>query len=268
MSFAALQTAQIRKTKAEDGRKKSRAILDALWRTAAAAGLSGLIGLGVWQGYRWAQTAPLFALRAIHFNGVEHAHEADLIARSGLKPGENLFKADLLQAARGISANPWVAAVRLDRRWPGTIDVNVQEHRAAALVQAGGLYALDDEGRLFKRVSPDDSLDLPIVSGVGRTGPERELRLLSALHFLDTWRAAGFTTSELSELRLDDEGRVTVFTHDNAEVRLGAKDWPLALRRLASMRAALARRGEHATKIDLDNPARPSEAAATLAEKR
>jgi cell division protein FtsQ len=143
----------------------------------------------------------------------------------------------------------------------------VQEHRAAALVQAGGLYALDDQGRLFKRALPDDGLDLPIVSGVGRTGPERELRLFSALHFLDTWRAAGFSGSELSELHLDDEGGVTVFTH-NQEIRLGAKDWPLALRRLGSMRAALAKRGEHATRIDLDNPARPSEAAATLAEKR
>jgi len=52
------------------------------------------------------------------------------------------------------------------------------------------------------------------------------------------------------------------------EVRLGAGDVSLKLQRLAQMRAALARRGERAERIDLDNPARPDQAAATLADKR
>jgi cell division protein FtsQ len=267
MTFAALQTAQLRKAQADDGRRKWRAIADAILRTAAAAALSALLGFAAWEAYRWASATPTFALREIHFTGVEHARESELVQRSGLKLGENLFKVDLLLASRGIESHPWISAARLTRHWPHSIEINVQEHRAAALVQAGGLYALDDEGRLFKRASPDDQLDLPIVSGVDRKGPERELRLLSALHFLDTWRAAGFETSELSELRLEDTGSITVFTR-NQEVRLPPTDWPLALRRLGSMRAALAHRGEHASKIDLNNPARPSEAAATLAEKR
>jgi cell division septal protein FtsQ len=52
------------------------------------------------------------------------------------------------------------------------------------------------------------------------------------------------------------------------EVRLGSNDISLKLRRLAQVRAALARRGERASRIDLDNPARPDQAAATLADKR
>ena len=52
------------------------------------------------------------------------------------------------------------------------------------------------------------------------------------------------------------------------EIRLGSSQLPLKLRRLAQVRAALARRGERAARIDLDNPARPDQAAATLADKR
>jgi cell division protein FtsQ len=190
--------------------------------------------------------------------------------------GDNLIRADLLAAAHGIESHPWVLAARITRKLPGSLEVAVVEHRPAALVQMGGLYVLDEQGKLFKRASPSDGLDLPIVSGLSRergalVDPSRELRLLHALHFLDTWREAGFLVSDLSELRLEDEDAVTVFARDGGstqEVRLGSKDWPLSLRRLASMRSLLARRGEHATKIDLDNPARPSEAAATLAEKR
>jgi hypothetical protein len=49
---------------------------------------------------------------------------------------------------------------------------------------------------------------------------------------------------------------------------LGSTDISLKLQRLAQVRAALARRGERAARIDLDNPARPDQAAATLADKR
>jgi hypothetical protein len=81
--------------------------------------------------------------------------------------------------------------------------------------------------------------------------------------------------SALSEVRLDDDGAFTLFAHEPAggadavqEIRMGTADLPLKLRRLAQLRAALSRRGETASRIDLDNPARPDQAAATLAEKR
>lgn len=271
MSFAAMQSAQVRRAAAQEGKRSFRAVLDAVLRTLAAAALSAALGAGCFYGYRWASNAPAFAIREIRFTGLAHAAEPELIARSGMKPGDNLFRTDLLQAARGIEGHPWVAAARLTRKLPGTIEVSVLEHHPAALVQMGGLYVLDEQGKLFKRASPDDALDLPIVSGLSRAEPRRELRLLHALHFLDTWRTAGFAVSDLSELRLEDDAGVTLFARDGdgvQEVRLGGSDWPLALRRLSSMRAALARRGEHAAKINLDNPARPAEAAATLAEKR
>jgi cell division protein FtsQ len=153
---------------------------------------------------------------------------------------------------------------------------SVVEHRPAALVQLGALYVLDEEGRLFKRAAPEDALDLPILTGVSRDAwderkPELQLRLFGALHLLDTWQASGYPIAAVSEVRLDEDGGFTLFAHDGTavqEVRLGSSDISLKLRRLAQVRAALARRGERASRIDLDNPARPDQAAATLADKR
>jgi cell division protein FtsQ len=289
MSFTALQGAQARRARAEEEKRSGRAILSAVLRTLGSALVSAAFGASLFYGYRWASTSSFFALRDVRFVGLAHATQSELLARSGLKIGDNLVRADLIAAAHAIESHPWVAAARITRKLPGSLEVAVVEHRPAALVQMGGLYVLDEQGKLFKRASPADALDLPIVSGLSRgeepalpaTGgartrgaledPSRELRLFHALHFLDTWREAGFAVSDLSEVRLEDEDAVTVFARDGGsmqEVRLGSKDWPLSLRRLASMRSLLARRGEHATRIDLNNPARPSEAAATLAEKR
>jgi len=241
------------------------AALDATLRTLAAALLSAALGFGAWHSWRWASGSPLFALRQIHFSGLDHASEAELRERSGLAPGQNLFVIDLAQAARAIESHPWVVSALLERRLPDAVEVTILEHRPAALVQLEQLYLLDEEGRLFKRAEPRDHLTLPLLSGQVRD----PLRLLKSLHLLDAWRAAGFAIGALAEVRLD-EG-TTLFARDGdrlQEVRLGSGDLSLKLRRLAQVRAALARRGERAARIDLDNPARPDLAAATLAQQR
>jgi len=276
MTFKALQMAQVRRAEAERDRAAWKSVLGAALRTLLAAVLSAAVSLGAWEGWRWATSSEAFAIREIRFEGLSHATEQDLLHRSGLKPGDNLFRTDLTKAGRAMQANPWVASARLARRLPGQVVATVVEHRPAALVQLGGLYLLDDEGRLFKKAAPEDKVDLPIVTGLSRDGwadrkPELQLRLFGALHLLDTWQAAGNALAAVSEVRLDEDGGYTLFAHDGTavqEVRLGSTDISLKLQRLAQVRAALARRGERASRIDLDNPARPDQAAATLADKR
>jgi cell division protein FtsQ len=276
MTFKALQMAQVRRAALERDRAAWRSVIGAALRTVAAAAVSAALSLGAWQLWRWATASQAFALRSVRFTGLVHARETELLQRSGLRIGENLLKADLSRAARAIRADPWVASVRLERRLPGELMANVVEHRPAALVELGGLYALDDEGRLFKRAATDDALDLPILTGVSRQAwvdrkPDLQLRLFAVLHLLDTWQASGLSLGAVSEVRLEEGGGFTVFAHDGTavqEVRLGAGDVSLKLQRLAQVRAALARRGERAERIDLDNPARPDQAAATLADKR
>jgi len=276
MTFKPMQMAQVRRATLERDRAAWRSVLGAAFRTLAAAAVSAALSVGAWEAWRWATSSQAFAVREIRFSGLQHAREPDLLQRSGLKLGGNLFRTDLSRAARAMETHPWVASVRLERRLPGEVLASVVEHRPAALVQLGALYVLDDEGRLFKRAAPEDALDLPILTGVSRDAwgerkPELQLRLFGALHLLDTWQASGNPIAAVSEVRLDEDGGFTLFAHDGTavqEVRLGSSEISLKLRRLAQVRAALARRGERASRIDLDNPARPDQAAATLADKR
>jgi cell division protein FtsQ len=276
MTFKALQMAQVRRAAAERDRAAWKSVVGAALRTLAAASVSAALSLGAWEAWQWGTSSQAFAVREIRFTGLLHAREAELVQRSGIQLGDNLFRADLSRAARAIEAHPWVASARLERRLPGEVVARVVEHRPAALVQLGGLYVLDEEGLVFKRAAPDDALDLPILTGLSRESwaernPEARLRLFGALHLLDSWRAAGFAIVAVSEVRLDDDGGFTLFAHDGTavqEVRLGSSEISLKLQRLAQVRAALARRGERAARIDLDNTARPDQAAATLADKR
>jgi cell division protein FtsQ len=270
--FEALQAAQVRRATAQQKGGAMRALAEGAVRTFAAAAVSAALSLGAWQAWRWATTAGTFALEEVRVTGLAHAGQAELLQRSGLNLGDNLFRIDLARAARAMETHPWVSSVRLDRRFPRTLLATVTEHRAAALVQLGGLYLLDEQGKLFKRATAEDGLDLPLITGLSRERfQEQQLRLFGALHLLDTWQASGFSVAAISEVRLDEDGGTTLFAHDGdavQQVRVGASDVSLKLKRLQQIRAALARRGERAARIDLDNPARPDQAAATLADKR
>jgi cell division protein FtsQ len=250
----------------------SHGAASAIFRTAVAVALSAGMSLGAWQLFRWSTTTALFAVREIRFTGLVHASQSDLLARSGLHTGTNLVALDLAAAAKAMEAHPWVASARLARSFPGTVLVEIVEHRAAAQVQLGGLYLLDDDGRIFKRAAADDAVDVPLVTGVSRESWLRDkgaaqLRLYAALRLLEAWRAGGLPATALEEIRLEEDGGFTVFTREAAglqEVHLGAHDLSLQLKRLEQLRAALARRGEHAARIDLDNQARPEWVSAQL----
>jgi len=251
---------------------RARGAAAALGRTALAMLLSAGVSAAAWQAFRWSTTTPLFAVREVRFTGLAHAGQAELLARSGLHPGANLLRVDLAAAARAMETHPWVVSARLSRNLPGTVLAEIAEHHAAAQVQLGGLYLLDDEGRVFKRAGPEDGVDLPLVSGLSRDAWLRDrgaaqLRLYSALRLLEAWRAEGLAGAALEEVRLEEDGGFTAFAREPAglqEVRLGANDLPLQLHRLAELRAALARRGERAARIDLDSQSRPEWVSAQL----
>jgi cell division protein FtsQ len=266
--FRVQQEAALRRSERKPG-----ALWQAFARTGLAVLLSAAVSAGAWQAYRWATTSPLFAITEIRFAGLDHATERELLRRSGLSLGENLFHADLARASKAIEAHPWVASARLERRLPSRVIASVVEYRAVLLVQLGALYLLDDQGQLFMRKAPDDGIDLPVVTGLAREDlgkPETSMRLLQSLHLLDAWKAEGYPPASLSEVRLDGAGATLFARFDEAvqEIRLGSGDFPLKLHKLSQVRAALARRGERAARIDLDNQSRPEWVSAQLTFQR
>jgi cell division protein FtsQ len=251
-----------------------KAIGGAVLRTVVAMAMSAALCLGCWQGFRAAERASFFALREVRFSGLSHATREELLHRSGLVLGENLFHLDLAAAARALEAHPWVSSARLLRRFPGAVEVEIVEHRPAAHLQLGGVYLGDDLGRVFKRAAPEDRLDLPLVTGMkredwGKDRPAAQLRVYTALQLLDAWKAERLPASAIEEVRLDEDGGLTAFAREGGElqeIRFGARDLALKLRRLAQVRAALQRRGERAARIDLDNQGRPDWVAAQVRE--
>jgi cell division protein FtsQ len=219
----------------------------------------------VWSGVearRWALSSPRFELAAVSFSGLERASRVELLKLAALTKGQNLWALDTGALERTMLQHPWVRTVEVTRRFPNRVSVQVTEHVPAALAVLGELYVLDEDGEPFKRVTPGDGLDLPLVTGLDREGyvadpaAARE-RFRAALEVARAYaRLSPGKAERLSEVRLEAQGLALVAV-SGQEVRLGEGDSDVKLQRLARVRRELGARGLAAGIIHLDNRARP-----------
>lgn len=121
--------------------------------------------------------SPLTSVRAIQVVGVQRTPPAEVRAASGLEAGPPLVRVDQTRTVNRIAALPWIKEVRLERRWPRTVVVTVEERTPAAVApcQAGAARAclLDATGRVLAPTSADPKVAavLPRLAGVPPVGP-------------------------------------------------------------------------------------------------
>ena len=237
----------------------------------APRGRSILCGLGVlgvlatlaWAGLQldgWASSSPRFALRTVKIDGLRRATEKELLRLAGIGPGTNLWSLEPLTVAQAMGAHPWVRTVEVTRSLPDTLLLRVEERTPVALASLGDLYVVDADGAPFKRLSPSESLDLPLLTGLTREQAEKDpagtaALLREALGVASQYQSA-FTRPRLSEVQLGEAGFELVTT-DGVRVVVARDDLDGQLRRLQRIRDELQRRGLLAAAIHLENRVRP-----------
>ena len=153
---------------------------------------------------------------------------------------------------------------RLARRLPGTILIEVTERQPAALVALGDTFLATAEGEPFKRLEPEDPVDLPLITGLradalseDREGTMRTIRAGSYLAAEYEHGALGHR-APLEEVHVDTDGTFSVLVGRGAmQLVLGAPPFRRKLDQAARVVAELERRGAKADSIMLDNDAKP-----------
>lgn len=129
------------------------------------AGSSTALCLAFWV---WAAKTPFFAISEIKVSGETRITEEEIKGRIGAGADSNLFKISTKEAERRIKENPWIEKVKVSRRWPKTLHVDVTERRVRALAKVDRLYLADGEGGFIKEYESGDKLDLPVITGIGK----------------------------------------------------------------------------------------------------
>jgi cell division protein FtsQ len=205
------------------------------------AAIAGLVVLGRWT-HTYATTSPHFEVGPAQVSGNQRVTAEELQRLSGLTPGTNIFAVSPDEAARRVARHPWIATAAVRRRLPSQITIEVTEREAIALLRVGGLYLIDAEGTVFKRVEAGDPVDLPIITGVDvdryrEDRPGSRTDLLEALELLRLFEENGLSAqAPLSEIHLEADGELSLYTVDDAtHIRLGRPPFRRKLQRLARL---------------------------------
>jgi len=193
------------------------------------AALLGAGATGLWR----VLSNPAFAIQRIVVSGqTTHNDEASLREHVLPQLSGNFFTLDLTRTQAAFQSAPWVERAVVWRRWPGLLDVTLQEHQPYARWGASGARMMDVNGQLFdtgsRGVNGADSAAWPTL-----IGPDaRSDMMLAVYRKLAPLVAplAGQTHARLAALQLQDRGSWRVLLADdgatgqtlNAIVELGA----------------------------------------------
>lgn len=166
------------------------------------------IGFWLWQR---TQSDTRFAIRKIETVGAKHtsAWAIDAVTKPYL--GRNLFRLDIEELRRDLSALPWVAEIAIEKELPGRLTIHLTEREPVALVSSGGtLRYADAKGVVFEELRPEfGNPGLPLI--VADAGPGVE----SCVTFLESLRAGSPELyARVSEVRPEEGETFRVFDRE------------------------------------------------------
>lgn len=147
-----------------------------------------------------------------------HLSEMDIVKLAGVKKGSPLLTLSLEKVRERILRYPWVHEVSLSKSIPGRLVIDVQEQAPVALLEMvsdseneTGLYLVNKEGKIFKKLEAGDSKDFPLLTGLDKEEIRNQLKsYVRVLSWFDREEFKDLGVSELSW----HEGELTLFTKD------------------------------------------------------
>ncbi len=173
------------------------------------------VSYGGWWAYRQAVTTPYLAIHDIVVKGSRRVSKEEVLKLSGIRLGQNILSFSAKEAADSIRANPWIEDALIDRNLPGSIAIEVRERYPVAIVKLGSLYVMDINGVVFKRLAREDSLDLPVVTGLTMEGIGTDSKGLQegVIEIIRTLtERKGFDITRVSEINVDPVFGLSVYT--------------------------------------------------------
>lgn len=144
-----------------------------------------------------------FRMDHIVVSGNERYSEEEVIAASGLATGGNLYFLNKFDVKEAIFAQlPYVEEVRINRKLPDTLLIELRECKACAGVSDGaGVWLISDQGKLLEETAAPPE-GCPLVTGAALIEP-------TASKKMDFGDAAAFRAGVvLTLLRAADERRM------------------------------------------------------------
>ncbi|HHB76477.1 MAG TPA: FtsQ-type POTRA domain-containing protein [Desulfobulbus sp.] len=129
-----------------------------------------VVVLGGWLSYQCLVRSDIFRLTEVSVTGNRKISRRQLIEKTGLTRGTNLFVFDVKAAEKRADELAWADQVDIHIFWPSRVVVTVRERQPLALVNLAGdkgrrLFYVEGDGAVFSPVQPGQDNDFPVITG-------------------------------------------------------------------------------------------------------
>ena len=197
------------------------------WRKQGMAALAAVRQLIV--------ESPYFAVREIQVRGGEQFGGQEIVALAGLQQGMNMWRIEPAAIEKKIAKHPWVRRALVRREFPRRVVIEIEERIPKAIVAMGKLYYVDSDGVVFKEVGAGESVQFPLLTGLGphelgsRDAAVRA-KIQDAVRLSDLMSKDAHT---ISEVHFEAQDRVILYTTAYPlALHMGWGDWENKVRRV------------------------------------
>lgn len=120
----------------------------------------------------FALTSPIFSIKNIQVYNNSQVPTDTITSLSGLKADENIFKFYSANIISKIKENPYIENVKVHRKLPNTVEINIEERIAQYSIQYMEKFAYINTQGYILEIS-EDSKGLPTIQGI--TTSEEEI---------------------------------------------------------------------------------------------
>ena len=174
----------------------------------------------------WLQTHKAFLLKEVKIEGTRFIAEEELRSSIQVDSTKTIFSTDLKAISTQVRKHPLVKNVKVSRRLPSSIIVEIFEKEPLALLYESSLLAVDETGTILPDIKLEMLHDFPIITKLELPEkyiePTPEISLI--LNFLKFTKTHYFTIySEISEISYSQktgiyfylmEGTIPVYVGD------------------------------------------------------
>jgi cell division protein FtsQ len=209
------------------------------------------------QVYTYLLDSPFFRLKEVKIEGCQKLKRETLLPLTRIEGMPNLFTISLRSVAEKLESHPWIDRVRVQKIFPNTILIRIEERKPIAILQLEELYYIDHKGVIFSSVGEKDEFNYPFLTGLTREVLDRDSgeskNLIGKALELLTLSEEGKVSplEEISEVHMEKTYGIQCFTRaEGVEVRFGWEQFGEKLKRLSMIWADLKKRGISAASID------------------
>ena len=204
-----------------------------------------------------------FKARQITVSGNDRLDRTNVLNQAQISNDSNILAVNLSLVRARLLGHPWIDDVDIRRKLPDTLSIFIKEQRPLAILDLGRKFVINTDGVIFKKWSPGDSNDLPVIGGLefsdidisGRRPSKPYQAVMSVLH-LGRKKRTILPNHLIKKIRVDREIGITLYTSGNERViKLGYTEFARKYRILEDVLAHLKNRPMFVDvdSIDLNN---------------